>query len=383
MFFSHVLILPDNRNNFLHVTRFIHIKFTMLKRIYTINLRNYFNRPYRIGRFSRYRGISPMDLVLYLLPLFFLMIILPPIERVEPVASSIDMVEIVTDPDIRITVYNPEKSVIEEFELEDYVTGVVAAEMPASFHEEALKAQAVAARTFALSRMHGLYGSTENHFGAHVCTNYKHCQAWISKERYLSAYGDEEAYEKIKRAVNDTKNVVMTYDGILINPLYHSNSGGVTEDVEAVWAVSGQVPYLKSVYSVDESNYNQYETMVVFTWEDIKNRLLTKYSQAEVQSGFNKEIEIMSYSASGRVQTIRIGNIEMTGPEFRELLDLRSTNLEISFPDSETVEIVTKGFGHGVGMSQCGADALGNSGYNFKEILEYYYTGIRVEEIKQ
>ena len=284
---------------------------------------------------------------------------------------------------IEIAVYNPSKSMVELFELEEYVVVVVAAEMPASFHEEALKAQAVAARTFALSRMKGLYGSSEEHYGAHVCTDPGHCQAWISKERYLQLYHDEYAYEKIKRACKDTENIVMTYDGILINPLYHANSGGVTEDIEAVWAVSGKVPYLKSVYSVDESQYSQYETKVSFKWDEIKEKLAQKYSEDEVELYFEKDIEIMSYSASGRVEEIRIGDIVMTGPEFRELLDLRSTNLEIYFPDDDTVEIVTRGFGHGVGMSQCGADVLGKSGYKFNEILEYYYTGIMVEEIKQ
>lgn len=334
-----------------------------------------------------FRMLSIKDIFLYILPLLLLILIIPPIEK-----ERVDIKEPITKIEehdntpgqvIEIAVYNPSKSMVELFELEEYVVDVVAAEMPASFHEEALKAQAVAARTFALSRMKGLYGSSEEHYGAHVCTDPGHCQAWISKERYLQLYHDEYAYEKIKRACKDTENIVMTYDGILINPLYHANSGGVTEDIEAVWAVSGKVPYLKSVYSVDESQYSQYETKVSFKWDEIKEKLAQKYSEDEVELYFEKDIEIMSYSASGRVEEIRIGDIVMTGPEFRELLDLRSTNLEIYFPDDDTVEIVTRGFGHGVGMSQCGADVLGKSGYKFNEILEYYYTGIMVEEIKQ
>ena len=334
-----------------------------------------------------FRMLSIKDIFLYILPLLLLILIIPPIEK-----ERVDIKEPITKIEehdntpgqvIEIAVYNPSKSMVELFELEEYVVDVVAAEMPASFHEEALKAQAVAARTFALSRMKGLYGSSEEHYGAHVCTDPGHCQAWISKERYLQLYHDEYAYEKIKRACKDTENIVMTYDGILINPLYHANSGGVTEDIEAVWAVSGKVPYLKSVYSVDESQYSQYETKVSFKWDEIKEKLAQKYSEDEVELYFEKDIEIMSYSASGRVEEIRIGDIVMTGPEFRELLDLRSTNLEIYFPDDDTVEIITRGFGHGVGMSQCGADVLGKGGYKFNEILEYYYTGIMVEEIKQ
>ena len=377
---------PDIRGSFPAMRgKSINMRFNQLnRRIYRSVRRSGFG-----GYFSwnRYRMLSIKDLLLYILPLLLLILILPPLERKkDDIASSISYVEEEDNTGgkvIEITVYNTSRSAIEPFELEEYVVGVVAAEMPASFHEEALKAQAVAARTFALSRMKGLYGSAEQHYGAHVCTDPGHCQAWVSKERYLELYHDEYGYEKIRKACEATKNIVMTYDGVLINPLYHANSGGVTEDIEAVWAVSGEVPYLRSVYSVDESQYSQYISVVNFTWDEIREKLMQKYPEDEVENNFAKEIEIMSYSASGRVEEIRIGNIHMPGTEFRELLDLRSTNIEIDFPDPDTVEITTRGYGHGVGMSQCGADVLGKNGYKFNEILEYYYTGIMVEEIKQ
>lgn len=362
----------------------------MIKRSYYLKNRNYLSK-YRYSypkRKKSYFGvpyrIKLMDLFLYALPLLLLMLVIPPMHKEKTTEAAINDTPPISDSQMKVTVYNPEESLISEFLLEEYVTCVVAAEMPASFHEEALKAQAVAARTFALSRMKGLYGNMSDHFGVHVCTEPKHCQAWISKERFLQVYGNESAWEKIQKAVEETKNVVMTYDGILINPLYHSNSGGVTEDIDAVWAVSGEVPYLKSVYSVvDESSYEEYEKKVSFTWDEIKEKLLEAYPESEVKAKFSREIEVLSYTSSGRVSEIRIGSIKMSGPAFRELLSLRSTNLEISFPDKDTVEIVTRGYGHGVGMSQCGADAMGKKGYDYIKILESYYTGVEVGEIKQ
>lgn len=336
-----------------------------------------------MGFFRNYHGIKLLDLVLYILPLILMMFFISRIQSVGTKEAEKEEISLGSDTVIKVTVYNPDESLISEYPLEDYVASVVAAEMPASFHEEALKAQAVAARTFALSRMKGLYGDTADHFGAYVCTDPKHCQAWISKESYLQDHGNDE-WEKIIKAVEETKNVVMTYDGILINPLYHANSGGVTEDIDAVWAVSGDVPYLHSVYSVaDESGYKEYEEKLSFSWDEIKEKLLAKYPENEVKSKFAREIEVLSFTSSGRIGEIRIGSIKMSGTDFRELLSLRSTYLEFAFPDENTVEITSRGYGHGVGMSQCGADAMGKQGYDYKTILESYYTGIEVGEIKQ
>ena len=328
---------------------------------------------------GRLRRLRLGDFILLMLPLLLLLILIPPPEKTA--TTDLGQVKAANESDIFITVYNPDESIIDEYPLESYVTGVLAAEMPAGFHEEALKAQAVAARTFALSRMQGLYGSADSHFGAHVCTDPAHCQAWVSKERFLEAYGDEAAWEKLKKAVEATENVVMTYSGTLINPLYHSNSGGVTENVEEVWSISGEVPYLKSVYSPDESKYTEFEKKTVFAWDEIKQKVKNKYPDANLGPDAEKEVEITAYSASGRVDEIKIGSVVMTGTGFRELLSLRSTNLELNFPDQKTVEIISKGYGHGVGMSQCGADAMGRKGLDYIRILEYYYTGIKVEEI--
>jgi len=337
------------------------------------------------GRFGLFRDRIPLtaeNIFLLILPLLLMLILIPPPKEVIAENTDISEKEVAEVEPISIVVFNSSDSVIDNYDLEEYLIGVVAAEMPYSYHPEALKAQAVAARTFAVSRARGLYGNFTEHFGADVCTDSKHCQSWISKEKFLESGGDELGWEKISEAVANTRSMVITYEGQLINPLYHSNSGGVTESIEAVWPGLGAVPYLRSVYSPYESEYDEYIKSTVFAWNDIKNKVKNKYPKAEFKDDPAQDIEVLSYSASGRIKKIRIGLIEMEGTGFRELLNLPSTNLEFSFPDEKNIEIVSKGFGHGVGMSQCGADALAKKGYTYKEILEFYYTGVSVEELR-
>lgn len=321
------------------------------------------------------------DIVLLILPLALLLLFL--VNPKNPEAQKLPEPDVTEPkgPEITLTVYNPGESLITEEKLEEYLVGVVAAEMPPSFDLEALKAQAVAARTYALGRVEGYYGSAESHFGADICTDPGHCQAWISKERFLEVYGTEEDWEKIEQAVNETRNVVVTYGNILINPLYHSNSGGMTEDAQEVWAISESVPYLQSVQSPDESSYPDYEKIQLYSWDEIKKKVKTRYPNAEFPKTIDMEIE--DYTVSGRVASIRVGSVTMTGTEFRELFGLRSTNISLNFPSPESVEITTIGYGHGVGMSQCGADALAKEGYSYVDILKHYYSGVEVEEITQ
>lgn len=323
------------------------------------------------------------DVILLLIPVLFLLLFIIKPQELKKAPEQAETKFEFTGSDIIISVYHPNDNLIERVDLEEYLVGVVAAEMPPAFDTEALKAQAVAARTYALGRMKGFYGSLSNHFGADICTDPGHCQAWISKERFLEVYGTEVDWEKIQKAVDETKNFVITYEGTLINPLFHSNSGGVTEDVDEVWAVSGDVPYLTSVYSPNESAYPDYEKKEIFSWLDIQKRVKNKFPDATFAEEMTNDIEIEAYSASGRVLSIRIGNISIPGTTFRELFSLRSTNFEIAFTSSESIEVTTTGYGHGVGMSQCGADALAKEGYDYISILEYYYTGVNVGEMRQ
>lgn len=323
------------------------------------------------------------NIALMVLPLVLMLIFIPPPNQKEvdnyppgePVSSNIGDMD-------SIIVYNVAYSIIDEFDLEDYIVGVVAAEMPASYHSEALKAQAVAARTFALSRAKGLYGAQTEHFGAHVCTESGHCQSYISKEKYLEKRGSEGAWEKIQDAVYETEGIVMTYAGQLINPLYHSNSGGITEDIEQVWSKLGEVPYLKSVSGYDESLYDGFESTTVLSWNQIITQIKSKYPEADLGEIPDKALEVKSYTSSGRIDKIRLGDITISGTEFRELFSLPSTNLEFKFLDNNEVKIISKGYGHGVGMSQCGADALAKTGLKYEDILGYFYSGIKLQELR-
>lgn len=323
------------------------------------------------------------NIALLVLPLVLMLIFIPPPEekQVDNQGSDLPVSNYLSDTD-SIIVYDVANSIIDVHDLEEYVAGVVAAEMPASFHPEALKAQAVAARTFALSRAKGLYGSEGEHFSAHVCTEPGHCQSYISKEKYLENRGSEGACEKIQDAVYETKGIVMTYAGQLINPLYHSNSGGITENIEEVWSGLGEVPYLKSVTGYDESLYEGFENTTVLSWNKIVNQIKSKYSEANIGESAEKELEILSYTFSGRIDKIRLGDITLSGAEFREIFSLPSTNLEFKFLDNNEVEIISKGYGHGVGMSQCGADYLAKKGLKYDEILGYFYSGITVQELR-
>jgi stage II sporulation protein D len=289
--------------------------------------------------------------------------------------------------DLEVIVYNTRDQVIRYMDLEEYIVGVVAAEMQASFSIEALKAQAIAARTYTLGRAIGKYGTAwENHFGAHVCTNPAHCQAWIPKEIYGIWYpkaDPEESWQKVEQAVYETAGLILTYEGEVINPLYHANSGGITEDVQEVWSSVSQIPYLSRVYSEGEDEYSSYEKRVVFSGEEFRNMLLKEYPDIIFSGTLSDDIEVIQYTSSNRAREIVVGNIAVPGTKFREIFSLASTQIEINFPDDDTIEIKTYGFGHGVGMSQCGANELAEKGKDYEYILQYYYTGVEVEPIPE
>lgn len=288
-------------------------------------------------------------------------------------------------PVIEITVYDTRNDAIRVMNLDEYLVGVVAAEMEADFSLEALKAQAIAARTYSLGRAVGKYGSwTERHMGAHVCTDSTHCQAWIPKELYSTWYPKadvEENWAKIEQAVVETSGLIMTYDGEIINPLYHANSGGITEDIEEVWSSVNPVPYLQSVYSDGEAEYSSFKKMVKLTGEKVREVLMQAYPEIVFLGPVSEDVQVIQYTDSQRVKEIQIGSITIPGTKFRELFSLSSTQMEIKFINDDEMEITTYGYGHGVGMSQCGANSLAQKGKDYEYILQYYYTGVDIEPI--
>ena len=257
---------------------------------------------------------------------------------------------------------------VRQMRLGDYLTGVVLAEMPVDFDQEALKAQAVVARTYTCKRM-----EHSKHDAAAVCTDSSCCQGYRDPEEYVEAGGQAENLEKIRAAVTSTDGQVLSYDGALIDATYFSCSGGMTEDAVAVWGAD--VPYLQSVESPGEEDAPRYTDRISFTPENF--RLLTGCSgEGSVGTWFGG----VTYTDGGGVARIAICGEEFTGTELRAALGLRSTRFTISVEDGMVV-IQTWGYGHRVGMSQYGAQAMALSGSGYREILEHYYVGALLSEL--
>lgn len=251
---------------------------------------------------------------------------------------------------------------VHEMELETYLTGVVLAEMPASFEVEALKAQAVVARTYTLRA----YEGKSKHEEAAVCTNSACCQAYRSAEDYLTAGGTEESVAKVRAAVDATSGQVLTYEGELIEATYFSCSGGTTEDAVAVWGT--EVPYLQSVSSPGEEEATYYTDSITFTFEQLREKLGLPSESHPVR------FENVTYTSGGGVAQINVCGIPFQGTQLRNLLGLRSTAFTVTV-EGEKVTFHTRGFGHRVGMSQFGADAMAVNGSSYQDILQHYYQG--------
>ena len=251
---------------------------------------------------------------------------------------------------------------------EEYIVSVVLAEMPASFEAEALKAQAVVARTQTYRKM-----TYPKHGDAALCTDSNCCQGYIPVAKYMEEGGDENSVNKIVKAVNDTAGQVMIYNGEYIDATYFSCSGGRTEDAADVWGAD--VPYLRSVESPGEESAGYYtETLRMTTREFCAKIDYTPPGMAE--SWFGN----VSYTDGGGVASVEIGDRLYSGVELRKSLNLRSTAFVMT-AIGEYIVITTKGFGHRVGMSQYGADAMAVSGYSYKEILCYYYQGAELSDM--
>ena len=246
---------------------------------------------------------------------------------------------------------------------EDYIKGVTYAEMPASFEIEALKAQAVAARTYTYRKI-----GQQAHDNGDICDNPAHCQAFREKE-------ETENYKKVSDAVDDTKGEVITYDGNVINALFHASSGGKTESANEVWN-SNKICYLSSVDSPGEE-----EIMKDFITEVVveKNELMDKLKMLHKDFIYNEKINILKRNESGRVTDIQIGNMNFSGVEVRNTFELRSANFEV-VSDEDKIKFIVKGYGHGVGLSQWGAQAMALKNKDYKEILKHYYLGTEIEK---
>lgn len=257
---------------------------------------------------------------------------------------------------------------IEQMDMDTYLTGVVLAEMPASFESEALKAQAVAARTYTRKA----WESGGKHGDGSVCTNASCCQAYITESDYLSRGGTQEGIDKIRSAVLSTSGYVLTYEGELIEATYFSCSGGSTEDAAAVWGTD--FPYLQAVSSPGEENAAHFTDTVTFTPREFQNALGVILS-GDPPSWFGT----VTYTEGGGVASMTIGGEAYTGTRLRTLLGLRSTSFTVEA--GENITVTTSGYGHRVGMSQYGADAMAVTGCTYAEILAHYYQGTALTKL--
>ncbi|MBR3132577.1 MAG: stage II sporulation protein D [Clostridia bacterium] len=232
---------------------------------------------------------------------------------------------------------------IEEVGLEDYLVNVVSAEMPANYELEALKAQAVVARTYTIYKII----HSGKHEGADICDSSLCCQAWISKEDRLSKWDQdvaEDNWNKIQKAVNDTKGKIITYDGEPINAFFHSNSGGLTEIPFNVWGGSGY-PYLQVVETAGEDEYSQGSSEVVLSKLDVQNKMKEKYGNFSINWDEDNPIMVLDLNESNRVRTLKVGNTNISGVEARSIFGLKSANFEVSF-SGDSIVFSVKGYGH-------------------------------------
>lgn len=258
---------------------------------------------------------------------------------------------------------------VEFMEMDNYLVAVLLREMPARFEFEALKAQAVVARTYLLRRCEG----DSRHINADICTDSTCCQAYWDVDAYLSEGGTTENVDKIRRAVSDTKDEVLLYNAHLIEATYFACSGGMTEDAVAVWG--RDVPYLRAVESPGEESAKHYVDTATFTIEEFLQRLGVE------SNGKVLDIREIQYTAGGGLDTIKVCGVTVKGTDIRKKLGLNSTSMQIDV-DGEIVRITTKGKGHRVGMSQYGADAMAKKGADYKEILYHYYNDTEIAKYK-
>lgn len=267
-------------------------------------------------------------------------------------------------------------SAVQTLTAAEYLPGVVRGEMPAAFELEALKAQAVAERTYLYYRMTG--GEKAAHPDADVCTDSNCCTAWLSEEDARAKWGDKfDQYEaKVQQAVAETDGQVVLYDGAPIMAVFHSSSAGSTAASGDVW--TAELPYLVSVKSPEEADsVPNYYSVNTFTAEEFRTIFCKAHADARLSGDCGGWVKDILLTNAGRVASATVGGVSVTGKELRSLFGLRSAAFTVEAAGDAITFRVT-GYGHGVGMSQYGANELAKEGKNWQEILQWYYTGVTI-----
>ncbi len=282
-----------------------------------------------------------------------------------------------------IKVYLTNNKKVLSMPIEEYIKGVVSAEMPASFELDALKAQAVAARTYAYMCLNKNQDGCPYNKNADITDDYHQYQAFLTKEESLKLWSKSSAnkyWNKISKAVDSTKGEVLFYNNDIIYAAFHSNSGGKTEDGYAL--THEKYPYLKSVLSLGEETDPDYKSTLTINkdkFNSILKNLDTNYKGLPLKNSL-KYIKVISKTPVNRIDKIKISNCTFSGPQIRSAFKLKSSNFTLKELDTNFIFTVI-GFGHGMGMSQYGANNMAKSGFDFIEILEHYYQGVKLERV--
>lgn len=317
----------------------------------------------------------------YTLICFFLALamILLPLVSVEKATDVISR-EFFTEEETEITEKEPDENVnstvkvmnassknITEMSLREYLIGVVAAEVNPAYHEEAIKAQVVAAHTkLEYTKLH----KTDNLEDADITDSASTHQGFLTEDEQKEKWGDNyKVYrEKLEKCVDEVINTILTYENEPINAVFHAISNGQTENASDVWG--GDYPYLISVQSAGDKLSPAYKSEVTVTSEEFKKKLIDN----NVDLGENPEkwVEKITNTDTGMVKEIVIGGKNFKGTEIRTILGLKSSTFAVKYNDGSFVFTVC-GYGHGVGMSQYGANHMAQQGFNYEQILEHYY----------
>lgn len=263
---------------------------------------------------------------------------------------------------------------VETMTMGEYLQGVVRAEMPASFEQQALCAQAVAARTYTLYKLAsgGNHGDTADICGDHTC-----CQAYLDKASALGNWGENgENYEaKIENAVSITDGQTALYDGAPILAVFHSSSAGRTKNAGQVWV--NDLPYLQSVPSPEGADVPNYYSRAEFTQQEFKDLFLAAHPEADLSGDASGWMKDWAVGEDGNVESVTVGGVSVRGTAMRTIFSLRSATFETEVENGKIVFFVT-GYGHGVGMSQYGAQQMAKDGSGWREIVTHYYSGVTV-----
>ncbi|MBR3869483.1 MAG: stage II sporulation protein D [Clostridia bacterium] len=283
-----------------------------------------------------------------------------------------------TEKEDTISVFMTADNETEVMDMRDYIIGAVSAEVPASYNEEAIKAQALAAVTFAEYRKQN--GSDEDIGGADISDDSSVHQGYMTKSEMQEKWGDafDTYYKKVSDAVDEVLDKIITYDGEPIMAAYHAISSGKTESAENMWGED--IAYLRTVDSKWDKDSARYSSEVIYSADELKE-LLKDVPNADFSSDEADWIKIKSTSDAGTVLEAEVCGAEMTGMELRTLLTLRSPVFEAEYADGDFV-FTARGYGHGVGMSQNGANSMAQDGYTYEEIIAHYYPGTVIENRK-